>query len=41
MEVTKEGLVVREISKDITVDELKSMTEAELIIPNNLAYMAV
>lgn len=41
MEVTKEGLVVREISKDITVEELKSMTEAELIIPNNLAYMAV
>lgn len=41
MEVTKEGLVVREISKDITVDELKAMTEAELIIPNNLAYMAV
>lgn len=41
MEVTKEGLVVREISKDITVEELKSMTEAELIIPNNLTYMAV
>lgn len=41
MEVTKEGLVVREISKDITVEELKSMTEAELIIPNDLTYMQV
>lgn len=36
MEVTNEGLVLREINKDITVEELIDMTEAELIIPDNL-----
>ena len=36
MEVTKEGLVLREINKDIAVEELIDMTEAELIIPDNL-----
>lgn len=36
MEVTNEGLVLKEINKDITVEELIDMTEAELIIPDNL-----
>lgn len=36
MEVTKDGLVLREINKDITVEQLIDMTEAELIIPDNL-----
>ena len=41
MEVTEEGLVVREINKDITVEELIKMTEAELIIPEKLKIMEV
>ncbi|MGL5346162.1 MAG: 3-oxoacid CoA-transferase subunit B [Peptostreptococcaceae bacterium] len=36
MEVTDEGLVLREINKDITVEELIDKTEAELIVPDNL-----
>lgn len=36
--VTKEGLVLTEISEDITIDELKEMTEADLIISENLVY---
>jgi acetate CoA/acetoacetate CoA-transferase beta subunit len=41
MEVTKEGLVVKEISESISVKELQDMTDAKLIIPENLAYMKV
>ncbi|MGX4600202.1 3-oxoacid CoA-transferase subunit B [Faecalimicrobium sp. JNUCC 81] len=36
MEVTKEGLVVKEISEDITIEELRAMTEADLIIADDL-----
>ncbi|MCR1955120.1 3-oxoacid CoA-transferase subunit B [Clostridioides mangenotii] len=36
--VTKEGLVLTEISEDITIDKLKEMTEADLIISENLVY---
>ncbi|MGL6108009.1 3-oxoacid CoA-transferase subunit B [Romboutsia sp.] len=41
MEVTSEGLVLKEINKDTTVDELINMTEAELIISQNLKIMEV
>ncbi len=36
--VTKEGLVLTEISEDITINKLKEMTEADLIISENLVY---
>lgn len=36
--VTKEGLVLTEISEDITIDKLKEMTESDLIISENLVY---
>ncbi|MBU5674837.1 3-oxoacid CoA-transferase subunit B [Alkaliphilus sp. MSJ-5] len=39
MEVTKEGLVLKELNPDFTVDEVKAATEAELIIPENLKDM--
>ena len=41
MQVTKEGLVVKEISKDVSIEELKEMTDAELIISENLKYIEV
>jgi acyl CoA:acetate/3-ketoacid CoA transferase beta subunit len=41
IEVTKEGLVLKEIHKDTTVEEVKSLTEAELIIPEEIKIMEV
>lgn len=41
MEVTKEGLLVKEISESISVKELQDMTDAKLIVPENLVYMKV
>ena len=41
IEVTKEGLVLKEIHKDTTVDEVKSLTGAELIIPDDIKIMDV
>lgn len=41
LEVTKEGLVLREINKDTTIDEVKSVTEADLIIPEQVKVMDV
>lgn len=41
MEVTKEGLLVKEISESISVKELQDMTDAKLIISENLVYMKV
>ncbi|MFL0248303.1 3-oxoacid CoA-transferase subunit B [Candidatus Clostridium stratigraminis] len=41
IEVTKEGLVLREIHKDTTIDEVKSLTEAALIIPEEVKIMNV
>ncbi len=38
MNVTKEGLVLTEICEDITIEELKEMTDADLIISENLVY---
>ncbi|WP_099187545.1 3-oxoacid CoA-transferase subunit B [Tepidibacter mesophilus] len=39
MEVTKEGLVLKEINKDITVEEIQEVTDAKLMISKNLKYM--
>ncbi len=39
MEVTKEGLVLKELNPEFTVDEVKAATEAELIISENLKDM--
>jgi acetate CoA/acetoacetate CoA-transferase beta subunit len=41
LEVTKEGLVLREIHKDTTVEEVKALTEAELIIPEEIKIMEI
>jgi acetate CoA/acetoacetate CoA-transferase beta subunit len=41
IEVTKEGLVLKEIHKDTTIDEVKSLTEAELIIRGDVKVMDV
>jgi len=41
MEVTAKGLVLTEIHKDTTVEEVKSLTDAELIISDNLKTMDV
>ena len=41
MEVTGKGLVLIEIHKDTTVEEVKSLTQAELIISDNLKIMDV
>lgn len=41
MEVTKEGLVLTEIHKETTIEEIKSLTEAEIIISPNLKRMDV
>lgn len=39
MEVTKEGLVLKEINPAFTLDEVKAATEADLIIPADLKSM--
>lgn len=39
MEITKEGLVLKEINPEFTIDEVKAATEAELIISDNLRNM--
>ncbi|HQH63445.1 MAG TPA: hypothetical protein PLE55_07335, partial [Clostridiales bacterium] len=41
IEVTPEGLLVKEIAPNVTVDELKNATEADLIIPDDVAVMTV
>jgi acetate CoA/acetoacetate CoA-transferase beta subunit len=41
MEVTAKGLVLTEIHKDTTVEEVKSLTDAELIISDNLKIMDI
>ncbi|MCB2305560.1 3-oxoacid CoA-transferase subunit B [Clostridium estertheticum] len=41
IEVTDKGLVLIEIHKDTTVEEVKSLTEAELIISENLKIMDI
>jgi acetate CoA/acetoacetate CoA-transferase beta subunit len=39
IEVTKDGLVVREIAPGITIEEIRSKTEADLIVPEEIAVM--
>lgn len=39
MEVTSDGLVLREIAPDVAVDEIIELTEADLIIPDNLKIL--
>lgn len=39
MEVTKEGLVLKEINPEFTLDDIKAVTEAELIIAEDLKPM--
>ena len=41
IEVTKEGLVLKEIHKDTTIDEVKSLTGAQLIIQEPVKIMDV
>jgi len=39
MEVTKDGIVLRELAPGITVEEIQSKTEPTLIIPDHVAVM--
>lgn len=39
MEVTKEGIVLRELAPGVTVEEIQSRTEATLIIPDKIGVM--
>lgn len=41
MEVTPGGLVLKEINKDTTVDEVVSLTDAELVIPEKVGIMNI
>ena len=41
MEVTREGLLLKEIAPDLTVEDVINATEAELIIPDDLRVIAV
>ena len=41
IEVTAKGLLLKEIYKDTTIDEIKSVTEADLIIPDDIKIMDV
>jgi acetate CoA/acetoacetate CoA-transferase beta subunit len=41
MEVTKKGLVLREIHPDTTIEEVASLTDADLILEGNVATMPV
>lgn len=39
MEVTDEGIVLKELAPGVTVEDIQSKTEAQLIIPNNVGTM--
>lgn len=41
MKVTKEGLVLKEINPEFTVEEVQAVTEAKLIIPEDMKQMEV
>ncbi|MBO8139927.1 MAG: CoA transferase subunit B [Thermosipho sp. (in: Bacteria)] len=41
IEPTDKGLILKEIAPDITVEELKKITDAKLIIPDDLKIMEV
>ena len=39
MEVTKDGIVLRELAPGVTVEDIQSKTEAKLIIPDKIGVM--
>jgi 3-oxoacid CoA-transferase B subunit len=39
MEVTEQGIVLRELAPGVTVEDIQSKTEAQLIIPENVGIM--
>ncbi|MEX1378090.1 MAG: 3-oxoacid CoA-transferase subunit B [Eubacteriales bacterium] len=39
MEMTKEGIVLRELAEGVTIEDIKSKTEAKLIIPDVIGEM--
>ena len=39
MEVTKDGIVLKELAPGVTVEEIQSKTEPTMIIPDNVAVM--
>lgn len=41
IDVTNDGLLLKEIHKDTTIDEIKFLTDADLIIPDNLNIMDI
>ncbi len=41
LEVTDEGLVLKEVAPGITVDEVLERTDAELIIPDDVKEMKI
>lgn len=41
IDVTSDGLLLKEIHKDTTIDEIKSLTDASLIVPDNVKIMDV
>jgi len=40
MEITEEGIVLRELAPEVTVEEIQSRTEAKLIIPETIGIMS-
>lgn len=41
IDVINDGLLLKEIHKDTTIDEIKFLTDADLIIPDNLKIMDI
>ncbi|KOA18576.1 hypothetical protein CLHOM_34780 [Clostridium homopropionicum DSM 5847] len=41
MEVTKEGIVLKEINPQYTIEQVQALTEAELIIAEKLETMKI
>ncbi len=41
MEVTPEGLVLKEVAPGVTIDQVKAVTEADLIIPDTVPEMVL
>ena len=41
MEVTREGIVLRELAEGVTVEEIQAKTEARLIIPDVIGTMSM
>lgn len=41
LEVTAEGLVLRELGPEATIEEVKTATEADIIVPENVKRMSI